>query len=359
MGAMPRDNALAAGLRYALHFDATRVGQYLRRLAERAGVQRLQATVAGTTRQPNGFIADLVLDDGRRIGADLFIDCSGFRGVLIGDALDVPYLDWRHWLPCDRAIAAPGPILAPRPSYTLAAAHTAGWRWQIPLQHRTGNGVVYSSRWMHDDEAAQILLRGMGEPPLDQPRLLRFTTGRREAFWAGNCVALGLASGFLEPLESTSIHLVVSGIYKLIEHFPDRHFGPHNIAAFNRHMIDEFDSIRDFIILHYCLSGRRDSAFWQYCAQMTLPDSLQQRIAIYRETGRVVPRPFDIFSDLSWFYIFVGLGVTPVGIDPITTLPAARDLSAVMDQIRHGVAQIVRVSPRHDDCFSTPLGAAD
>ena len=351
LGTPPAANTFAAGFRYALHFDASLVGQTLRRLAERAGVTRLEGMVTGATRRPNGHIEDLILTDGRRVAGDLFIDCSGFRGALIGGELGVPYRDWRGWLPCDRAVAAPGKVLRPRPPYTLAAAHDAGWRWQIPLQHRTGNGVVYSSEWMRDDDAEDILVRGMGGAPLDTPRQLRFTTGRRENFWVGNCVALGLASGFLEPLESTSIHLVVSGIYKLIEHFPDRNFGARNVAAYNSFMIEEFEKVRDFIILHYCLTSRRDTPFWRYCATMALPDSLQERIELYRETGRILPRPFEIFTDLSWFYIFAGMGLEPAAFDPIAALPAATDLSAVMDQIRHGLAQIVGKAPSHDSFF--------
>ncbi len=358
LGVPPDRSKLAAGFRYALHFDASLVGAYLRKLAEKAGVRRIQATVAGAGRQANGNIASLSLADGGSVAGDLFIDCSGFRGALIGGQLGVPYLDWRHWLPCDRAVAAPGPVMQPRPPFTLAAAHEAGWRWQIPLQHRTGNGVVYASEWMSDDAAEQLLVRSIGGRPLDAPRMLRFTTGRREAFWVGNCVALGLASGFLEPLESTSIQLVISGIYKLIDHFPDRLFGANNVAAYNRYMVEEFDSVRDFIILHYCLTSRRDSELWRYCAAMELPASLQERIAIYRETGRIIPRPFDIFTDLSWFYILEGQGIDPAGFDPVAALPATKDIFEVMDQLRQGVAQIVRASPAHDSFFAAALRVA-
>ncbi len=358
LGVPAGSSQLAAGFRYALHFDAGLVGRYLRTLAERAGVNRIEATVTGARRHANGHIAALSLAGGGSIAADLFLDCSGFRGALIGGELDVPYLDWRHWLPCDRAVAAPSPALKPSPPYTLAAAHPAGWRWQIPLRHRTGNGVIYSSRWMQDEEAEQLLLRGIGAEPLAPPRRLRFTPGRRTAFWAGNCVALGLASGFLEPLESTSIQLVISGIYKLIDHFPDRDFGAHNIAAYNRSMIEEFDHVRDFIILHYCLTKRTDSAFWRSCAAMELPQSLQERINLYRETARIIPRPSEIFTDLSWFYIFEGMGVAPAAFDPIAALPATRDLFAVMDHLRQAIAQIVHASPSHDSMLADPLKAA-
>ncbi len=358
LGARPSANTLTAGYRHALHFDAALVGQALRRMAEQAGVARLEGTVTGATRQTNGHLQALMLADGRSVAADLFIDCSGFRGALIGGELGVAYQDWRHWLPCDRALAAPSAPLEHRPPYTLSAAHGAGWRWQIPLQHRTGNGVVYSSRWMTDAQAEAVLLEGIGSAPQQAPRQLRFTTGRREAFWVGNCVSLGLASGFLEPLELTSIHLVVSGILKLIDHFPDRRFGARNIDAYNRFMTGEFDEVRDFIILHYCLAGRRDTPFWQYCATMSLPDSLLSRIDLYRETGRILPKPFEIFSDLSWFYVFEGLGVEPAASDPIADLPSRRDLFGVMDQIKQGVAQITAASPGHHSFFARSLRAA-
>ena len=200
---------------------------------------------------------------------------------------------------------------------------------------------------MDDDKAEQILLREMGGAPMATPQRLRFTTGRREHFWVGNCVALGLASGFLEPLESTSIQLVINGIYRLIDHFPDRNFAGHNVSAYNRTMIDEFERVRDFIILHYCLTGRRDTEFWRYCATMEVPDTLQERIDVFRETARIIPKPFEIFTDLSWFYIFEGMGVVPAAFDPVSALPSTGDLSGVMDQVRKRVGQIVSAAPYH------------
>jgi tryptophan halogenase len=347
------NDPLRAGLRYALHFDAVLVGKFLRTVAERAGVRRIEATVAGSTRSENGHIRELVLTDGRRIDADLFIDCTGFRATLIGDAMGVPFHDWQHWLPCDRAVAMPSPTLHPLPSYTLAAAHQAGWRWQIPLQNRTGNGLVYSSRWMADDDAMRQLQREIGDCGSAEPRQLRFTAGRREVFWRGNCVALGLASGFLEPLESTSIQLALNAIYKLLDHFPDKDFAPENIGAFNTYLIEEFDAVRDFIILHYWPTQRRDSPFWRYSAAMDLPDSLLQRIELYKSSARIVPRPFEIFTDLSWFYIYEGMGLRPRASDPIAELPSTRDLLGVMQHLRNGIASIVRQAPDHDRFFNT------
>ena len=354
----PGGNPYVDGLRHAYHFDAALVGQYLRRIAESRGVVRLQANVVGCTHAGNGHIQHLILSDGNRLEADLFIDCSGFRGVLIGEMLRVPYHDWRAWLPCDRAVAVPSAILQPRPPYTLAAAHDAGWRWQIPLQHRTGNGVVYCSRWMDDAAAEALLLRSIGGAPLSTPRHLRFTPGRRDIFWGGNCVALGLASGFLEPLESTSIHFVISGITRLLDHFPDHGFAQSNIDAYNRTMIDEFDAVRDFIILHYCLTRRRDSPFWEYCAGLDLPASLLERITLYADTGRIIPKPAELFSDLSWFHVLNGMGMTPRGTDPIAGLPASDALFALLTRMKSEIAGIVRQAPTHDSFFAAARKAA-
>src|SRR5277367_1810706 len=303
----------AAGLRYALHFDATLVAKYLRSYAERLGVVRIERTVRGTTRLANGFLDELHFSDGSTLRADLYIDCSGFRGVLIEEALGTGYIDWSSMLPCDRAVAFPTALTSARPPYTHSRARGAGWHWRIPLQHRAGNGYVYSSNHCSDDMACEDLLSTVGEKPLAEPRFLRFVTGRRKLFWNRNCVALGLASGFLEPLESTSIHLVTSGIYHLLEHFPDKRFHPTNIASYNAELTDENERIRDFIVLHYCLTQRDDAPLWRYCRAMAIPDSLRQRIDLYRGTGRIRSRSGELFTDLSWFYIFEGLGARPEG----------------------------------------------
>ena len=311
----PAAQGPAAGLRYALHFDASLVAAYLRAYSERLGVVRLERTVADAVlRSDDGFLEELVLSDGAHHPADLFIDCSGFRGVLIEQILGTGYVEWRDVLPCDRAVAMPTAHRGPAPPYTEASARGAGWRWRIPLQHRAGNGYVYCSGYLGDDAALEDLMAAVGEQPLMEPRRLRFVAGRRRLFWNRNCVALGLASGFLEPLESTSIHLVMSGVYKLLEHFPDQGFAQSNIDSYNEELIQEMERIRDFIVLHYCLTERTDTPFWSYCRSMKLPDSLLARIELYRHTGRIRARAGELFTDLSWFYIFEGLGARAAGL---------------------------------------------
>ena len=350
----------AAGLRYALHFDAVLVAKYLRTYAERLGVARLERTVAGASRRDDGFLDELKFSDGSALKADLYIDCSGFRGVLIEQALGAGYVDWTSMLPCDRAVAAPSATGAKRAPYTQSLARAAGWQWRIPLQHRTGNGYVYSSQFCSDEEAAADLLAVIGAPLAD-PRFLRFTTGRRKVFWSGNCVALGLASGFLEPLESTSIHLVSSGIYHLLEHYPDTHFDQSNIDSYNAEVTYEFERIRDFIVLHYCLTQREDTPLWRYCRSMALPDTLRQRIELYRGTGRVRWRAGELFTDMSWFYIFEGLGVYPAHYDPLLDVVTLDKLKEILASLADGTAALQRAAPLHDSYFAprtAPLSAA-
>jgi tryptophan halogenase len=347
----PTGEPEASGLRYALHFDAGLVARYLRAYSERLGVQRLERTVSGATRLENGNLDELVFADGSRLGADLFIDCSGFRGVLIEQVLQTGYLQWTDVLPCDRAVAVPTEITSGRPPYTQAFARSAGWRWRIPLQHRAGNGYVYSSAFTSDSQAVDDLLSQVGAKTLDEPRQLRFVTGRRKLLWNHNCVALGLASGFLEPLESTSIHLVMSGVYKLLEHFPDRSFDPLTIASYNAESIAEIERIRDFIVLHYCLNQRDDAPLWRHCRSMQLPDSLQSRIEMYRRTGRIRIAAGELFSDLSWFYIFNGMGVTPQTYDPLMDIVGDARLRDILAKLAQATAAVVASAPSHDSYF--------
>jgi tryptophan halogenase len=351
----PRAQGPAAGLRYALHFDAGPVARYLRAYAERLGVTRLERTVTGATRTAGGLLDELACSDGSRLKADLFIDCSGLRGLLIEQTLGTGYVSWQDVLPCDRAVALPGELAGPRPPYTHAQARAAGWHWRIPLQHRTGNGYVYASEFLSDEEAVADLAATVGTA-LGEPRLLRFTTGRRRLLWNGNCVALGLASGFLEPLESTSIHLVTSGLYHLLEHFPDRDFDQANIDTYNARAIEEIETIRDFLILHYCLVQREDSAFWRHCRSMAIPASLRERIALYRGTGRIRVRAGELFTDLSWFYILEGLGVQPAACDPLLDVPGADQLRGVLNSLAAATAALVASARPHDSYF--PVEAA-
>ncbi len=348
----------AAGLKYALHFDAGLVAKYLRAYAEKLGAASLARTVVEATLRADGFIDELLFDDGTRLQADLYLDCSGFRGLLIEQTLKTGYVDWSGYLPCDRAVALPTELAAARPPYTLASAQGAGWRWRIPLQHRAGNGYVFSSAHCDEEQALQDLLANIREKTLAEPRVLKFLAGRRRLFWNGNCVALGLASGFLEPLESTSIHLVMSALYKLLEHFPDRAFTPSIIDSYNAELIREMESIRDFIILHYCLAGRDDTPFWCDCRTMGLPDSLTQRIELYRHTGRIRPQSGELFSDMSWFYIFEGLGLHPERYDPLMDVVRHEQLAGILASIARSVDALVRAAPSHDSYFPGTVAAS-
>jgi tryptophan halogenase len=340
------------GLRYALHFDAGLVARYLRAYAEALGVVCREATVNGASLRADGWLDELVLNDGSRLAADLYLDCSGFKGVLIEQALKTGYVDWSSLLPCDRAVAFPTENYAARAPYTRSTARAAGWHWRIPLQHRAGNGYVYASQHITDQAAFDDLLTSLGQKPLAEPRFLRFVTGRRTLFWNRNCVALGLASGFLEPLESTSIHLVMSGVYNLLDHFPDRHFDPANIAAYNAELILEMEQIRDFIILHYCATQRTDSPLWLYCKAMTLPDSLIERLELYRGTGRLRPKAGELFTDLSWFYILDGMGVQPSAYDPLADVVAEGQWREILAHLARATRAAASAAPSHDSYFA-------
>jgi tryptophan halogenase len=346
----------AAGVRYALHFDATLVAKYLRAYSERLGVVRIERTVVGATLRPDGFLDELQFSDQSRLQADLYIDCSGFRGILIEQVLATGYIDWSDVLPCDRAVAFPSESLSARPPYTHSRARAAGWQWRIPLQHRSGNGYVYASAHCSDEEAYDDLRATVGERPLADPRFLRFVTGRRKRYWNRNCVALGLASGFLEPLESTSIHLVTSGLFHLLEHFPDRNFDPANIASYNEELQTESERVRDFIILHYCRTQREDTPLWRYCRGMTIPDSLRERIELYERTARIRPRSGELFTDLSWFYVFEGLGVRPDAYDPLADVVPADKLREILQSIAMSTAAVAKAAPPHDSWFKAGAG---
>ncbi|MFT7722893.1 MAG: tryptophan 7-halogenase [Roseateles sp.] len=339
-----------ADIAYAYHFDAGLYARFLRELGERRGVQRIEGKVVRVNqRADDGFIESLLLESGETVGGELFIDCSGFRGLLIEQTLRTGYVDWTHWLPCDRAVAVPSAGAGPLTPYTRATARAAGWQWRIPLQHRVGNGYVYASRHLGDDEAAATLLAQLDGPALAEPRLLRFTTGMRRRFWHKNVVALGLASGFLEPLESTSIYLAQSGITRLLDLFPRRDFNPRLVERFNRESAFEYERVRDFLILHYHATERDDTPFWRGCRTMDIPDSLQEALDLFRSDGRYFRHGEDFFALPSWVQVMLGQRILPRGYHPmVDEMPEAR-LAEHVEGVRTTLAQAVATMPTHGD----------
>ncbi|MCU6501706.1 tryptophan 7-halogenase [Rugamonas sp. A1-17] len=333
---------------YGFHFDAGLYANYLRDYAVARGVRRIEGMIVDVERHPeSGFVTALKLRDGRRVEGDLFIDCSGFRALLIEGALDAGYEDWSGYLPCNSALAvpcAPVPQLTP---YTRSTAQEAGWTWRIPLQHRTGNGHVYSNAFTSDEQARGTLLAGLDGAALDEPRQLRFVTGRRRQSWIKNVVAIGLSAGFVEPLESTSINLIETAVGKLLELFPDRDCRPELADEFNRVMRIRYESVRDFIILHYKLTKRDDSAFWHYCANMPIPDSLRHQIELFRQTGRVAIIDRGGFAEPSFVAMMMGLGVVPKRYDPLADRADLRVVHGHFAQLRDMIAQAVARMPTH------------
>ncbi len=335
-----------AGLDYAYHFDAGLYAAFLRARAEAQGAQRIEGRILDVDRDGDtGFVLAVRLEGDRRVEGDLFIDCSGFRSLLLGQAMGVGFEDWSHWLPCDSAIAVPTERSRPLLPFTRATAHRAGWQWRIPLQHRTGNGHVYASRFIDHDEAERTLLAHLDAPATAAPRRLSFTAGRRARMWAGNVVALGLAGGFLEPLESTSIHLIQTGISKLFGLFPDMRFTAVERDEYNRLMASQFDAIRDFIILHYHATARDDSPFWRHVRTMAIPDTLSRKLALFREKGRIFRYDDELFSIPSWVAVMLSQGIDPDGYDPVVDALDADRVADALRRMRAGHADIARQLP--------------
>ncbi|PSJ39090.1 tryptophan halogenase family protein [Allosphingosinicella deserti] len=333
---------------HAYHFDAGLYARFLRDRAEREGVIRTEGKVVDVSlRSEDGFIEAVTLASGERIEADLFIDCSGFRGLLIEQALETGYEDWTHWLPCDRAIAVPCSRSDDFTPYTRATARAAGWQWRIPLQHRTGNGHVFASRYMDEAEAERILLANLDGEPLAEPNRLRFVTGKRRKTWNRNCVALGLAAGFMEPLESTSLYLIQSAAIRLARLFPDRSFDPENIAEFNRQTDFEYERTRDFIILHYKATERDDTSFWRHVRDMEVPETLRRKIHLFAANGRIFREDEELFSEESWIQVLIGQGVIPRRHDPLVDLRSDAELLKFLGDIETVIAKCVDVMPSH------------
>ncbi|MFG6466309.1 DUF6445 family protein [Roseateles sp. BYS87W] len=336
------------GLNYAYHFDATLYGQYLRRFSEDLGVRRLEGKIVQVHQTPEqGDITGLTLDSGVRVDGDFFIDCTGMRALLIGQALGVGYESWQQWLPCDRALAVQTTSVEEPVPYTRSIAHPWGWQWRIPLQHRVGNGLVFSSRHVSDDDARRALLDNVQGEVLREPRVIHFTPGQREAVWKRNVVAIGLSSGFLEPLESTSIHLIQKGLTRLVELFPTDGIFQSDIDEYNRQARESIEHIRDFIILHYHVTHRADSDFWRRCRDMDVPASLQHRIQLFRDSARFVPAAGDLFAENSWVQVMMGQGIVPRAHHPITRQMDNASLSDFLGTVRKDVARQLMKLPRH------------
>ena len=343
----------------AFHFDAGLYAQYLRGMSEARGVVRTEGLIVQTVlRESDGFIESLVLASGEKISGDFFVDCSGTRALLIGDAMGVQYEDWSHWLPCNRAIAVPCESVSPLLPYTRATAHSAGWQWRIPLQSRIGNGHGYSSQFMGEDEATSILLNNLDGKQLAEPRYIPFVPGRRKKTWVKNCVAVGLSSGFFEPIESTNIHLIQSAIGRVISLFPNSGFHQADIDEYNSQIQFEYERVRDFIILHYKATQRTDSPFWNHCRNMAIPDSLQHRIDLFASNGRAYREAAELFAETSWVQVMIGQSIKPQGYHPHVDLMPEAEIKEFLGNIKSVIEKCVKVMPTHEEYIAKHCAAA-
>ena len=333
---------------HAFQFDASLYAKYLRSLAEQHGVRRTEGKIVDVGMHESGDIASVTLENGQVVEADFFIDCSGFRGLLIEQTLKTGYEDWSHWLPCDRAMAVPCARTGPIDPLTRSTAREPGWQWRIPLQHRTGNGLVYSSKHIDDDDAEKLLLANLDGKQLANANRLRFTSGKRRKMWNRNCVALGLAAGFLEPLESTSIHLVQSAAIRLVRLFPDAATDQATIDEFNRQCDFEWERIRDFIVLHYW-ANQRPGPFWEYCRTMELPATLRRKIDLWRSNGRIFREDDELFGEESWIQVFLGQEILPKSHDPLVAIKSDAQIEQYLGNIAATIQRCVDVMPDHDE----------
>lgn len=347
-----RENRFAVlpnkGLNYAYHIDAGLYAKFLRSLAEEHGVVRQEGKIKNIDQDPeSGHITALTLESGQRVEGDLFIDCTGFRGLLIEQVLGIGYEDWTHWLPCNSAVAVQTRSVGPPVPYTRSIAREAGWQWRIPLQHRVGNGVVFSDAHWSDDEAVQKLLDNIEGELLTEPRVLKFRTGQRFEHWHKNCVSIGLSSGFIEPLESTSIHLIQRAIIRLLQMFPWDGIRQPDLDEFNSQMRFEVENVRDFIVLHYHVTNRTDTDFWRQCKNMSIPDSLKHRIELFRQSGRVFRVPTELFGENSWTQVMLGQGLEPQQYHPIANMMTDAELERFLNGLHGNVEKLVAQLPKH------------
>jgi tryptophan halogenase len=349
-------------LGYAFHFDAGLYARFLRGIAERDGVRRTEGKIVDVVQDAeSGHVTSIRLESGAEVTGDLFIDCSGFRGLLIEQKMATGYEDWTRWLPCDRAVAVPSRYAGQPDPFTRSTARSAGWQWRIPLQHRMGNGLVYASEHLSDGDAEALLLANLEGEALAEPRRLAFKAGRRRKAWNGNVVSLGLSTGFVEPLESTSIHLIQSGIAKLLALFPDKRFDPAERDEYNRQMQDVFEDVRDFVILHYKATRRDDTEFWSYCRNMDVPDSLANKLDLWRSKGRLFREGRELFGTASWVAVLLGQGIVPGDTEPAAEALDADMIADALDKMRLSYRRMAEHMPTHGEfiasaCPQAPVG---
>jgi tryptophan halogenase len=342
-------NWVLSSYAHSLHLDAAKVARYLRDLCHKRGVTRIEATVKKVNVDKKEFIRSLELDNDSTVSSDFFIDCTGFTGLLIEKSLKVSYEDWTHYLPCNRAITLQTEHASDPVPYTIATALEAGWSWKIPLQHRTGNGYVFASQFCSDDKAVNTLVNSVTGKMLNEPRIIPFVTGKRKKIWHNNCLALGLAGGFLEPLESTAIHLVYKTLVHFIKHFPDSDFDPYAEQTFNQKINADYEEVRDFIILHYCTSNRDDSDFWRWCQNMPVPESLSEKIRLFRERGHLEHTSGKFFSCDSWCSIFEGMKIRPQKYHPLIDGFNSQGLANTLNENVESIRSTVIKMPSHNE----------
>jgi len=345
---------------FAYHFDAGLYAKFLRKFSENMGVKRTEGMVEQIVQNnDSGFIEKLILQSGQVIEGDLFIDCSGFKGMLIQETLATGFEDWSHWLHSDSAIAVPSERLEHTLPYTRSIAHAGGWQWRIPLQHRNGNGIVFSHRHYTPEQAENVLMSNLDSKPLADPKLIRFTTGRRRKQWNKNVIAVGLSSGFLEPLESTSIHLIQSAVVRLAHLFPHNGINEHDIAEYNKQSEIEYQQIRDFIILHYVVNERTDSLYWKEMREMDIPDSLRHKIELFKSTGRIFREQNDLFLESSWLQVMAGQGLEPKDYNALADQLSEHQLMDMLNRIEQIKREPVSQLPSHDEFLQSIMQRAN